>query len=120
MNTTSKHTAEHYTWGAGCDGWHLLKSEQLSVIQEAMPPHTAEVAHSHRQSRQFFYVLSGALSIELADGSMRLSVGEGLHIAPGEIHRVMNSAETPAQFLVISAPPSHGDRRLAQMKGTTP
>jgi mannose-6-phosphate isomerase-like protein (cupin superfamily) len=112
MNTTSTHTAEHYTWGEGCDGWHLLKSEHLSVIQEAMPPHTAEVAHSHRHSRQFFYVLSGALSIELADGTTRLGVGEGLHIAPGEIHRVMNSAETPAQFLVVSAPPSHGDRIL--------
>ena len=60
MNTTSKHIAEHYTWG------------------------------------------------------------EGLHVAPGEMHRVVNAAETPAQFLVISAPPSHGDRILAQMKGTTP
>jgi len=120
MNTTSKHTAEHYTWGAGCDGWHLLKSGDLSVIQEAMPPHTAEVAHSHRHSRQFFFVLEGELVIELAESVARLGVGEGLHIAPGEIHRVVNSAETPAQFLVISAPPSHGDRILAQVKGTTP
>lgn len=120
MHTTSTRTAEHYTWGEGCDGWHLLKSENLSVIQEAMPPHTAEVAHSHRHSRQFFYVLSGALSVELADATTVLSAGEGLHLAPGEIHRVVNATETPARFLVISAPPSHGDRIPAHMKGTTP
>ena len=31
-------TAEHYTWGDGCDGWHLVKGADLSVIQERMPP----------------------------------------------------------------------------------
>jgi hypothetical protein len=24
MNTISINKAEHYTWGEGCDGWHLL------------------------------------------------------------------------------------------------
>ena len=32
--------AEHYQWGNACDGWHLLKSETLSVIQEKMPAGT--------------------------------------------------------------------------------
>ena len=59
MNPASKHTAEHYTWGEGCDGWHLLKSDNLSVIQETMPPGTAEVPHYHRHSRQFFFILEG-------------------------------------------------------------
>ncbi len=26
--------AEHYAWGNRCDGWHLLKSPEISVIQE--------------------------------------------------------------------------------------
>lgn len=52
--------------GDGCDGWHLLRGEELSVIQERMPPKTSEVAHFHTRSRQFFYVISGTLSILLA------------------------------------------------------
>jgi len=66
MHVASIQTAEHYTWGDGCDGWHLLRGEELSVIQERMPPKTSEVAHFHTRSRQFFYVISGTLSILLA------------------------------------------------------
>ena len=44
---TSATTAEHYAWGAGCDGWHLVRAPALSVIQERMPPGAAEVRHRH-------------------------------------------------------------------------
>ena len=41
---TSRETAEHYKWGgaggADCDGWHLVKTAELSVIEELMPPDT--------------------------------------------------------------------------------
>jgi hypothetical protein len=40
-------TAEHYVWGDVCDGWHLVKSPSLSVIQERVPPGGAEVKHYH-------------------------------------------------------------------------
>src|SRR5207248_173364 len=40
-------TAEHYRWGQGCEGWHLLKHADLSVIRERMPPKTSEVNHYH-------------------------------------------------------------------------
>lgn len=33
----SKANAEHYLWGGDCDGWHLVKSQGLSVIHERMP-----------------------------------------------------------------------------------
>jgi hypothetical protein len=48
----SKLTAEHYVWGEGCDGWHLVKNSNLSVIHERMPPNTSEVKHYHEKSRQ--------------------------------------------------------------------
>jgi quercetin dioxygenase-like cupin family protein len=56
------HNSEHYTWGEMCDGWHLVKDDRLSVIEEEMPPQAAEHRHFHRQSQQFFYVLDGKLS----------------------------------------------------------
>ena len=62
--------AEHYKWGQNCDGWHLLKSNDLSVIQENMPPQTAEVLHYHEKTQQVFYILSGIASFEI-DGEIK-------------------------------------------------
>ena len=105
-------SAEHYTWGAGCDGWHLVRTAALSVIQERMPPDTAEVRHWHVRARQFFYVLDGQLEVEVEGAVHRLSAGVGLEIAPGAAHQVCNRGAHEAVFLVISQPPSHGDREL--------
>jgi len=30
----SKQCAEHYIWGDQCDGWHLVKNNDLSIIHE--------------------------------------------------------------------------------------
>ena len=50
---------EHCTWGGKCDGWHLLKRDDMSVIQERVPAGGAEVLHYHNTARQFFYILEG-------------------------------------------------------------
>lgn len=49
--------AEHYIWGAHCEGWHLVKTDDLSIIQERMPPGTAEKRHYHQHAQQFFFIL---------------------------------------------------------------
>lgn len=113
-STISANTAEHYRWGGDCDGWHLLKSPGLSVIQECMPPSRSEVRHFHVVSRQFFFVLAGALTIELQGKSHVMHEREGLEVPPGQAHRVFNDASIEVSFLVISQPPSHGDRILAE------
>lgn len=106
-------TAAHYVWGDGCDGWHLVRAAGLSVIQERMPPGTSEARHRHGASRQFFHVLAGALVIEADGVEHALRAGTGLEIAPGVAHQVMNRGDVDASFLVVSQPPSHGDRELA-------
>ncbi len=103
-------SAEHYTWGDGCDGWHLVRTETLSIIEERMPPGTAEARHSHRAATQFFYVLRGTLSIEVEGVEQELSEGQGLVIRAGEAHQVLNRSAAAVEFLVVSNPPSHGDR----------
>jgi len=59
MEAISRKNSERYSWGGGCDGWHLLKSPALSVIQECVPPGGTETRHVHQQAQQFFFVLSG-------------------------------------------------------------
>lgn len=103
-------TAEHYQWGDGCDGWHLVRTDALSVIEESMPPGSQEARHSHARARQFFYVLAGRATIECDGTREGLGPGQGLEIAPGLPHQVFNPSSEPLHFLVISSPPSHGDR----------
>ena len=107
-------TAEHYKWGgpAGtdCDGWFLVQSPELNVIEELMPPGTAEMRHFHRKTRQFFYVLAGELTLEVEHHDFVLSAGQGLEVAPGQAHQAKNRSAGDARILVTSQPPSHGDR----------
>jgi quercetin dioxygenase-like cupin family protein len=106
----SRSSAEHYHWGGACDGWHLLRDAQLSVIEERMPPATKEQRHRHAHARQFFYVLAGELTIDVGGTRHRLPARTGLEIAPGVDHEARNESDSDVEFLVVSAPPSHGDR----------
>jgi quercetin dioxygenase-like cupin family protein len=107
---TSRSIADHYRWGNHCDGWHLVRAGSLSVIEERMPPGSREARHRHAAARQFFYVLAGVLTMEVDGTSHRLAARSGIEIAPGVAHQAINNGDTDAEFLVVSTPPSHGDR----------
>jgi mannose-6-phosphate isomerase-like protein (cupin superfamily) len=102
--------AEHYIWGEICDGWHLLKREDISVIQESVPAGGAEVMHYHNTARQFFYILEGEGTMVLEDREAVLGKGQGLEIQPQVKHQFKNQSNTDVHFLVISVPPTRGDR----------
>jgi mannose-6-phosphate isomerase-like protein (cupin superfamily) len=110
----SSASAEHYTWGSNCDGWHLVEDAQLSVIEEQMPPGASEVLHFHERAQQFFFVLSGEVVIEVEGRQVRLTVRDGIHVLPGVRHKIRNVSKKPVRFLVISQPPSHGDRVVVE------
>jgi mannose-6-phosphate isomerase-like protein (cupin superfamily) len=103
----------HYVWGGTCDGWHLVRNENLSVIEERMPPGAMEQRHFHTHARQFFYVLEGELTMEVEGRPWVLGARQGLEIAPAQAHQAMNRSEADVRFLVVSQPPSHGDRTPA-------
>ena len=106
----SLHNAEHYSWGNDCDGWHLLKSDRLSVLQERMPPGTSEQIHCHEFAQQLFYILSGKASFELNGKTEIISANENIHVPEKTLHRISNHEKEDLTFLVISQPHSHGDR----------
>jgi mannose-6-phosphate isomerase-like protein (cupin superfamily) len=110
-------SAEHYTWGSACDGWHLLKDPTLSVIQERVPPQSGEVAHFHSRARQFFYILSGTATMAFEGESVTLTAGQGMHVQPGTIHRFANHSSEDVVFLVISSPSTAGDRTNVPIPG---
>jgi len=106
----SRENAEHYRWGVDCDGWHLVRDKNLSVIEEFMPPGAAEVRHHHEHAQQFFYILSGEVLMEANGEKMLVAAGSGIRILPGVRHQIRNPSSEAVRFLVISQPPSHGDR----------
>jgi uncharacterized cupin superfamily protein len=110
MEPISNETAEHYVWGDVCDGWHLVRTPQLSVIEERMPQGASEQRHRHEVARQFFYVLAGELTMEVEGVTHVLKPGAGLEVAPGSAHQAMNRSVADVRFLVVSQPRSHGDR----------
>lgn len=106
----SKENAEHYVWGDACDGWYLVNRQDMLVIHEKMPPGTSERRHYHSVSRQFFFVLTGILSMELEGEMHNISARQGLEIPPGSKHQARNDSGSPVEFIVISHPTTRGDR----------
>jgi len=102
--------AEHYTWGDTCDAWYLVRTPTLDIIEELMPPGASETPHHHAHARQFFYVLTGKLTLVVDHHTHTLAPHQGLEVAPGELHQAINRSENAVRFLVTSNPPGHGDR----------
>lgn len=102
--------APHYSWGQSCDGWKLLESDNLSVIQECMPEGTTEKNHYHRHAQQVFYILTGAAVFEMDGEQHLMQVGDCIHVPPGMPHSIANPYADDLQFLLISHPQAQGDR----------
>ena len=110
MQIVDRSNAEHYLWGAGCDGWHLLKQDDLSIIMERVPAGESEQPHFHTFARQFFYILTGEAVMDVNGEQKILQAQQGIEIAPGVVHQFRNESSSDVTFLVVSAPKSHGDR----------
>lgn len=106
----SKENSEHYKWGNNCDGWHLVKSQSLSIIEELMPPHTEEQAHYHEKSQQFFKILKGTATFHFKDEVIKVPAGKGIHIPAKVQHQIKNEKDSNLEFIVISEPTTRGDR----------
>jgi mannose-6-phosphate isomerase-like protein (cupin superfamily) len=106
----SKETARHYVWGGDCDGWPLLETDSLSVVEERIPAGGGEVMHYHEKAQQFFFVLDGEAMFESDGVTTTVQKGEGYHVRPGARHLIRNLGTEDLHFLVVSQPRSHGDR----------
>ena len=106
--------AEHYKWGGpkntDCDAWYLVKTPEINIIEELMPPGTSETAHHHARARQFFFVLEGEATLVVEFHDFVLHAGEGLEVSPGQVHQATNRSRAAMRMVVTSQPPSHDDR----------
>ena len=80
----NKNTARHYVWGGNCDGWQLVDTDSLSVIEERIPPGGGEVLHYHERAQQLFYIVGGVATFEADGVPATVRAGEGYHVLPGD------------------------------------
>lgn len=89
---------DHYTWRVNCDGWHLLKSDTLSVIQERMPHNSKEQLHYHQFEQQVFYILSGTATFEINGQEHVVSAFESIHLPKKTVHRIFTDRDRTFQI----------------------
>ena len=100
----------NYQWGNSCDSWDLVETVGLSVKHEMMPAGTSEQMHYHQESQQFFFILAGTATFEVEGKQIEVSVYEGLHILPGQKHRIINNGSSDLEFILCSQPAIVNDR----------
>lgn len=106
----SRENGNHYIWGNNCHGWHLAATPNLSVIHELVPSGCSEKKHLHQKSEQFFFILSGVATFEMNGEVHTIKARAGIQIPPMIPHCLSNTGTEDLEFIVVSAPPSHGDR----------
>ena len=106
----SKNNIDKYIWGNNCFGWKLVDTEELSIIEEEMPPNTEEIYHYHSKANQFFYILEGSATFIVKNKKDIVSSNEGFSINKGQKHKIQNNSDSTIKFLVISQPTTKHDR----------
>ena len=79
----SRSSAPHYAWAKACDGWRLIDTPGLTVVEERVPPGAEEMRHYHNEARQFFYVLSGTAVVGTEEREHQIPAGSGIEVSPG-------------------------------------
>ena len=102
---------EHYLWGDACDGWRLLKHDDISVIQERVPSNCAEVMHYHRTQRgNSFSSLKAKGLWFLKIMKLNCKKGMGWKFRRVSVTSFAISRKAMFTFLVVSVPTTRGDR----------
>ena len=89
--------ADHYVWDEVSDGWRLLDSAGLPVIEERAPVGAGEEWHVYDRATQF-YVLEGTAQLQTVDGIVDLVARRGFEIPPGFACRFFNPGENRDAF----------------------
>lgn len=106
----TKNELNHYKWGSNCDGWRLLDTNDLNVIEELMPPGTSETLHYHKKATQLFYILNGEATFTIINKVLIAKQGESIKILPNQIHKIENNSSANLRFVLISQPKAQHDR----------
>lgn len=75
---------------------------KLQMINWArLPRNKSFKAHYHEDMDEFFIIIKGTVDLKVADEFWRMETGDGVHIPMGEVHKMTNTGESDADYLVV-------------------
>jgi transcriptional regulator with XRE-family HTH domain len=82
---------------------HSLPTDGVEMVVLDLEPGTDTgqdlIRHS---SQEFMLMVSGAVRVELEQGSHTLDKGDGMQIAAGALHRFVNASTEPAEVVLMT------------------
>jgi mannose-6-phosphate isomerase-like protein (cupin superfamily) len=82
--------------------------EKQSLAEATLPSGRATDRHYHKQSEEFYFILTGSARMEINGESAEVGPGDAILIPAGAWHQI--TAGTDVRFLCCCAPPyEHGD-----------
>jgi quercetin dioxygenase-like cupin family protein len=70
----------------------------------AQPGFPGPPRHVHERLHDMFYVLDGALTVQIEDETIELTAGGFACVPPGTVHTFSNPTEKPVRFLNFNTP----------------
>jgi quercetin dioxygenase-like cupin family protein len=76
-----------------------------ALIEFNVPPHFAgPPLHWHKKETEGFYILSGTITLQLEERTVKAPAGSFALLPPGVIHTFSNKEDVPATFLSLLSP----------------
>jgi len=95
-------------WGPGDRYTFLITGAQSDgayfIMEAIVPPEGGPPPHIHHREQESFYVLDGALDINMGDKVVQATTGDFVHIPCGMVHAFRNTGSTTARLLLIFSP----------------
>jgi quercetin dioxygenase-like cupin family protein len=85
---------------------HNSTSARVTITRVTVESGASQQPHAHQTSEQIWVALSGSGTLHLANGeSRRISTGEVVRFADGDIHGFKNTESEPFVYLSVTSPP---------------
>lgn len=77
-------------------------SNRMAVMTVDVPPEGAVPPHTHAQEEESYFMLEGAIVMQLGSEELTIEPGDFVHVPAGTIHGYKNQSNQHARFLVWS------------------
>lgn len=77
----------------------------LGLGMTIYPPHTANVQHTHLESQETWYVVSGEGEMVVGEGRLKLESDTAIVVPPRVPHYIVNTGDEELKVIWIFTPP---------------
>lgn len=74
-------------------------ARQMTVVTVDLPAGGFVPPHTHAEEEEGYYVLAGAMTMQLGDESVEVGTGDFAYVPQGTIHGYRNASSLPCRFL---------------------